>query len=278
MKKHITILLFLLATTLTLAQKREKIKGSKKVTIEQKEVGNFETLEVNDNLEIYLEKGDKNSIKIEADENLHEVISVDLTNKTLRLYTSKEISSHKKLLLKVTYTNDLNTIVSKNEATINAIQPIQLENITFKSLDNSKLYLNVNTKNFTLESNDKSKTELNLKSENANIQLSKNTSLEALIATTNLKCDLYQKSNANIEGNSTNATIRLDNNSSFIGNKFTIKNADLKTENYANCSLFAETTAIIDAADKSEIHLFGTPKIELRNFTDEAKLLKKKLN
>ena len=49
-----------------------------------------------------------------------------------------------------------------------------------------------------------------------------------------LKCDLYQKSNANIEGIAEKATIRLDNNSIFTGNKFTLKDADITAESYAN--------------------------------------------
>lgn len=275
MKKYTAILLLLLSTSLTLAQKKEKIKGSKTVTIEQKEIGNFEALEVEDNLEVYLEKGEKNEIKIEADENLHEIIALDLKDKTLRIYTSKEAVSYKKLIVRVTYTNDLNLVTSKNKATLNAIQEIQLDTITFKAHDYSQLNLNLNTKNFILQADDKSKSELHLKSEKATIELSKNAALKAFASVTELKCDLYQKSNANLEGNSTNAIIRSDNNSVFTGNKLIIKNADVTAESYSSCSLNAETNVIIDAADKSEIQLLGIAKIEIRKFAGEAKLFKK---
>jgi hypothetical protein len=164
---------------------------------------------------------------------------------------------------------------AKNESTINAIQEIQLGNLTFKTQDYSGLFLNVNAKNFKLQADDKSKTELNLKSENTIIELSKNSSLKALVTTTDLKVDMYQKSNANIEGDATNAIIRMDNNSSLTGNKLTIKNIDVTTESYSNCSVNAVTTVIIDAANKSEIQLVGAPKIEIRKFADEAKLIKK---
>lgn len=275
MKKYTVILLLLLSTTFALAQKKEKIKGSKTVTVEQKQIGNFENLEVEDNLEVYLEKGEENGIKIEADDNLHDIVKIDLSENTLRLHTSKEAVNYKKLIVRVTYTNDLKMVTSKNEATVNAIQEIQLDDITFKTFNYSKLYLNINAKNFILQSDDKSKTELNIKSENTTIELSKNAALKALISTIDLKCDLYQKSNATLEGDVTNAIIRLDNNSILTGNKLNVKNADVTTESYTNCSLFAETTVIIDAADKSEIQLLGTPKIEIRKFADEAKLIKK---
>ena len=275
MKKYTVILLFLLSTTLSFAQKKEKVKGSKTVTVELREIGPFESLEIEDNLEVYLERGDKNEIKIEADENLQDLITLDLKDKTLRIYTSKHAVNYKKLIVRVTYTNDLNLVTSKNETTINAIQEILLENITFKSHDYSQLFLNVNAKNFILQADDKSKTELNLKSENTSIEMSKNATLKALVSTIDLKVDLYQKANATIEGTATNAIIRLDNNSELTGNKLTIKNIDVTAESYSNCSVNAVTTVIIDAANKSEIQLVGAPKIEIRRFADEAKLIKK---
>jgi len=275
MKKHTAILLLVLSTTVLFAQKKEKIKGSKMVTVEQRAVGNFESLLVEDNLEVHLERGEKTAVKIEADDNLHDIISIDSKDNSLRLYTTKEAVNYKKIIVRVTYTHDLNLITSKDEATVNAIQELLLNTITVKAHDASKLFLNVNTKDFLLEADDKSKTELNLKSENTIIELSKNAALKALVTTTDLKVDLYQKSNAVLEGNATHTAIRLDNNASFTGNKFTTKNADITTESYTNCSLFVETAVVIDAADKSEIQLLGTPKIEIRKFADEAKLIKK---
>jgi hypothetical protein len=275
MKKNIAILLLLLSTTLTLAQKKEKIKGSKTVTIEQREIENFSSIEVEDNIEVYIERGEKTELKIEADENLHDIISIDLKDNKLRLYTTKEAYRYKKLLVKITYSKDLNSVTSKNDVTINAIQEVLLDSITFKSFDDSQLFLNVNSKNFLLQSNDDSKVELNLKSENSKIELSKDASLKSLIVTQNLACDLYQKASAKIEGSATTAAFRLDSNTNLASNKLTVKTMDLLAEGYSSCSVNAETSIVIDASDNSEIQLFGEPKIEMKKFTDEAKLLKK---
>ena len=275
MKKYTVILLLLVSTTLLFAQKKEKIKGSKTVTVEQREVGNFEALLVEDNLEVHLERGEKTALKIEADDNLHGIISLDLKDNTLRIYTTKLAVNYKKMIVRVTYTNELNLITAKDESTVNAIQELLLNTITLKAYDASKLFVNVNATDFLLQADDKSKTELNLKSENSTVELSKNATLKALVTTIDLKVDLYQKSAATLEGNATNMRIRLDNNASFTGNKFNTKNADIITESYSNCSLFVETAVIIDAAGKSEIQLLGSPTIEIRKFTDEAQLAKK---
>lgn len=275
MKKQTTILLLLLSTSILFAQNKEKIKGSKTVTTEQKEITQFTSIEVEDNIEVYLELGEQPELEIEADDNLHDIIEIDLKNGVLRLYTRKEAIRYKKLVVKITYTHDLNLVTSKNNAMINAIQEVQLEHIAFKSFDGSQLFLNVNSKDFLLQSNDKSKVELNLKSEKSKIELSQNASLKSLIVTQDFICDLYQKSNAKIEGSATNALIRLDSNSNLTANNLTAKNIDLTAEGSSNCSVNAETSINITASDKSEIQLYGEPKIEMKKFTDEAKLLKK---
>ena len=275
MKKNTFIILFLLVSILALAQKKEKIKGSKTVTIEQKEIGDFEAIEISDNIEVYLDKGEKSELKIEADDNLHDIITFDLSAKTLRIYSSKTATNYKKLIIRITYTNELNSITSKDEAIINAIQEIQLNAISIKSTDDSKLFLNVNSKNFILQSDTDSKVELNLKSEKASIELSKNATLKALITATDLKCDMYQKAIANLEGDVTNANIRLDNNAQFLGNNLVIMNAQLVAESYANCSVNVNTAIIVDASENAEIELYGDQKIEMKRFADNAILSKK---
>ena len=275
MKKHITILLLLLSTTLVIAQKKEKIKGSKKVTIEKREIVPFTTLEIEDNFEVFLEMGEKPELKIEADDNLHDIINIDIRDQTLRVYTRKEAIRQKKLIVKITYTKELNAVSVKNDATLNAIQEILVDNITIKTFDNAKLFLNVSSKNFLLESNDKSKVELNLKSENSKVVLSQSATLKSLIVTQDFICDLYQKAEARIEGSSNNALIRMDSNSILTANKLTVKNVDLTAEGYAEGAVNAQTAISITASDKAEVDLYGDPKIEMKKFSDEAKLFKK---
>ena len=270
-----SLIILLLSTTLVFSQKAEKIKGSKVVTSSTQQVKPFTMIEVEDNIEIYLEKGVKSEIKIEADDNLHDVISLKVENNILIISTSKEIQGFKKLTVKITYTNDLNLITTKDESIVTAIQEIILDTVTFKSLDKSKLFLNVNAGNFNLLADDKSKIELNLKSETAFVELSKNSSLKALINSAELKCDLYQKSSAIIEGDSDNSMIRIDNLAELNARKFNSKTSDLTIEGKANCSLLVENNFILDANDNSEISVYGNPKIEIRKFSGEAKLLKK---
>lgn len=277
MKKISILLIAVLFTTIAFAQKREKIKGSKIVTIEQKEVAPFENLEIEDNIDVVLVKGEKNSLEIEADDNLHGVININSSANTLRLTTSKDVSGFKKFSVKVILTNDFKMLISKHEATVSALTDLELDTITFKSFDYSKLFINAKTKNFTLMANDKSKVELNLKSEDVGFELSKNVQLKALIAATNLKVDQYQKTDAKIEGDVANLKLRLDNNSNFDGKNLTVINAEILTEATSTCSFNATKNAIIEASGKSEIQFYGDGKIELKKFTENTVIMKKSL-
>lgn len=274
-KISLFIAAFLLTATLS-AQQKEKIKGSKVVTLEQKEIGDFENIEVGDNLEIFLIKGEKCAIEIEADDNLHDAIDINLHAGTLQLTAAKDVTGAKKFSIRITYTDALKMLTANGQANITALEDINLGDFTFKSFDSAKIFANVKAKIFTLSANDKSKTELNLtSSEQAAIELGKTAQLKALISSPALKFDMYQKSTATIEGDVIDLKLRLDNNANFTGKNFTAKTAELTTEGYTNCSIVINGTVTIDASGKSEIQLYGDQKIEMKNFVDDAILRKK---
>lgn len=277
MRKITFLLLALFISTFAFSQKKEKVKGSKIVTIAQKEVQSFTALEVQDDLEIFLIKGDKNGVELEADDNLHDAIDLKYNGGTLILSAAKEISGFKKFSIRVTYTDELKSIEAKNKAKIQGPEEINLEDITFKSFDNSKMYLNVNAKALTVIGNDKSEIQLNAKSESVNIELSKNTEMKALISSTEMKFDMYQKSKATIEGDIIDLKLRFDNNTNFTGKNLNIKNCELVAEGYSNATLMIETSLSLDASGSAEIYLYGEPKIDMKRFTDNATLYKKKL-
>lgn len=277
MRKIILLFIAILITGISYGQKREKVKGSKNVTIEKKEIVNFENLEVEDNLEILLIKSDNCSIEIEADDNLHSEININSTGNTLRLTTLKEVGGFKKFLVKIFYNNEFKLLLAKHESIITATSEIVLDNFTVKSFDYSKIFMNGQIKTFAIMQNDKSKSELNIKSEMATIELSKNAQLKALISSTQLKVDLYQKSSAVLEGDVNELKLRLDNSSEFTGKNLISKTAELIAEANTSTKINVVTNATIEASGKSEIQFYGDAKIELKKFTENTVIMKKTL-
>ena len=275
MKKILLLAVLLIVSNNTFAQKKEKIKGSKIVTIEKKKIENFDALEVADDLEITLIKGTECGLEIEADDNLHEAFSIEVVANTLKIATTKNISNAKKVSIRITYTDNFKSIINKNESSIIALSEIDLKGVEFKTFDQAKLFLNAKIGDFKLQMNDKSYAELNIKSDQSTISLSKNSKLKALIASVNLTIDMYQKTDATVEGDTEKLKLRLDNNANFMGKNLTAKEIEINAESYSNATIHSVNTIKIAAAGKSELLLYGEAKIEIEKFTDSALIQKK---
>lgn len=272
--KKIFLISLILTITNVFSQKKDKIKGSKIITHTIKQVENFQNIEVEDNLEIYLVKADTSSIEIEADDNLHDIINFTVAGNTLHISTLKQVSSAKKFSIRINYAAALKSVTARHESKIHALNELELEEVTIKNFDQSSSFLNVNAKQFTLILNDKSEAEINVKSENCTLEISKNAELKALIASTEIKADLYEKAEAKIEGDTNLLKLRVDNSSNLIAEKLTAKNIDLTIENYAKCKVRAQENISISASGKTLTELYGDPKIEIKQFTNNATLKK----
>ncbi len=275
MKKTYLLFALILISTVSWSQKKEKIKASKIVTVSQKEIGNFDSLEIQDEIDVFLVKGSICGIEIEADDNTHELFDFRLSGNILRIGLTHDISGAKKTSVRITYTDDFKMLVAKGESDITALAEVKLNDITFKCYDQSRLFLNADCKNFTLIANDKSKVEINLKAEDAVLELSKNSNLKALISASNLKCDMYQKSSAVVEGDIIDFKLRMDNYSDFNGKKLSTKTASLLVEADSKNSVIVNTKLTLEASGKSETNFYGDGKVELKKFIDQAVLFKK---
>jgi hypothetical protein len=274
-KKIALLFAFLFLATISVAQKKEKVKGSKIVTVSIKEIPSFENIEINDNFEVFLVKSEKPSLEIEADDNLHDIINYEVSGGTLKVSSLREAFGMKKFAIRINYTSELKLITAKNESSIKALADLELDNITIKNYDYSKSFLNVKSNYFGLVLNDKSEAEINAKADNTSIELSKNAELKALIISAELKLDMYQKSQAEIEGNVNIAKLRLDNYISLTAKKLVIASLDVVTESFSKCSLNVTNSLTLNASGKSEIELYGEPKISINKFTNNTTLYKK---
>ncbi len=277
MKNNYIIFTLLLLTSFTYAQKSEKIKGSKIVSVTHREIGGFENIEVEDNIDIFLVKGNDTALEIEADDNTHEAFETSLSGTTLRIRLTKDISGAKKLSIRVTYTDNLKMLIARTDANVTALSELNLSNITFKCYDNSRLFLNANSKNFTLIANDKSKVEMNLKSDDVVLELNKNTVVKALITSVKLKCDMYQKASATIEGDVDDFKLRMDNNTNFTGKNLSANTASLIIEGNAKSGIQVKSRLSLEATGRSETYLYGDAKVDVKRFADEATIYKRTL-
>lgn len=257
-------------------QIKEKIKGNRDVTIKQTYVDDFSALVIKDDFEVKIAFNSKPSVEVEADDNLHEVIDISVDAGVLNISSSKRISSKKKLILTVNYSESLRNIELYNDVELRSLTSMELANLNLKIQNNSRAYLNIKSNTFQFNGTDKTKSRLNVTADSASFVMSDNSKLDALLNGMTSSFDLYQNTDATIEGQSEDSVLRLDNSTNFIGKNYSVKNAEVLIESTSDLSLSVEMLLLLKASGNSETYIYGEPKIELLLFTDTAKLQKKK--
>ncbi len=83
----------------------EKITGNGNVITEERQVPHFNGISVSTGIDVYITRGNKVSLIVEADENLMEAIKTEVRNNKLKIYTSKNIRMAKSKKIYLTYEN-----------------------------------------------------------------------------------------------------------------------------------------------------------------------------
>ena len=276
-KKIVLIIILFYSLSTVNAQRKSKIKGNKVVTTEQTSVEDFTRLLIAENFRVDIVKGKSPSVEIKTDENLHEVIEVSVNDNTLSLRSTKRIASKKELQIRITYTDSLTLIEAKENGQISSINTIDIPELTVKAVGSSKLFLTLKSDMFKFINSDKSKAELNVTANTSTLELSDNSKLEALINSTDIKIDLYQRADAKIEGDTDTLNIRADNNTNFMGKNLTSNTCTVLAEGNSDAYIQAIEEITIDATGTSKINLYKNPKIIINKFEGTVKLHKKEL-
>jgi hypothetical protein len=276
MKQYSTVLFFgLLMLFSGHSQSLEKIKGNKNVTTIQTEINAFHTLALDEDFEIEIIYNKTPSVTIETDENLHESIDFRVSDSVLSFNKTKRITSKKTLRIKVSYDANLNHIMATDDSEIKSLTLMDLGDFELNTKESAKVGLTVKADIFTFEGLDKSKVKLNLTCDSTKLVLNGNSKLEALINAPKITADLYQRSDAIIEGNTEDIFIRTDNNAQFMGKNLTVKSGLISAEISSDITLEVIDDITIEASGSSSINLYGNPKIIVNRLTDTSKIQKK---
>lgn len=277
-KYKLITLLLLFSFLSSIAQDKEKIKGDRNVTISETKIDGFNRIVVADDFKVDLIEGSEAKVFLETDSNLHDVITFTVVDSTLSFNTTHKITSSKEMSIKVTYTKALEYIETQESGEVSSLTSINVKNVQLVNTGNSRAFLNIRTNKFRLINSDRAKTKLNVTTKEASLNISDNANVETLINADSLQVDLYQRSEAELEGDVKYLNVRADNSSNFKGKNLTSVTADVISE--INCDVYVQATdnITIEASGTSEVYIYADPKITLTKFSENAKLHKKELN
>lgn len=275
MKKRI-LLITLFFCTIISAQSKPKIKGDKVVTIEERELVSFTSLEVNDKVEIVLKQGSENKLIVEADSNLHDVIDADVKGNKLVISLNKRVARSKRFNLTL-YVEDLDKIVLNQSSEIKAEEKLEFFNLDVVMNDKSDIELkNLHVQMFQLEGNGRSKGEFIIKTDSLSMNAKKSSKVKMDVVSQNgVNINYAEGSIIEITGKTPSLLLKGIDNGTFKGANF---NADIiyleavdRTDTYVN----AKERLELVAKNKAEVYIFGRQEIILNAFEDDATLFKR---
>lgn len=271
MNKSILLVLCVLMSTLSIAQ--DKVKGSRVLSTNTTDINPFNRLLLTEDFEVKLVKAKTAAVKIVTDENLHDYIQIINKDSTLTLKTTAKLRD-KKQEITVFYTDVLNTIELKENAEVFSKNSLKFKDLTLVTTDNSKAFLTIECNLLKHTNEGKARNKLNIIASNVTLELNDNSKVEALIYALKIEADLLESTTALIEGDIEALDLNADNSSNFNGEKLSAKTINIITLNRAEAKVNASSNLIINASGTSKIEIFGSPKINIESFEDNA-ILKK---
>jgi hypothetical protein len=128
------------------------VRGDGNVQTAQRNLnGSYDEIEVSQGLDVYLTQGDVESISVQADENLHDIIKTKIEDNVLKIYTKDNISYSEAQKVMVSFKN-VSKITATSGSDVYSTNTIDTETIRLVSSSGSDMKLDINAQSIDCSS------------------------------------------------------------------------------------------------------------------------------
>lgn len=128
------------------------VSGNGNVVTDQRSLNDsFNQIEVSRGIDVYLTQSDNESIEVEADENLQEIIITEVKNNVLEIYADENISHSTSKKVYVNF-KSLSRISSSSGSDVISTNTITATHLDLSTSSGSDMELNINTEKVSCDS------------------------------------------------------------------------------------------------------------------------------
>jgi hypothetical protein len=160
------------------AQVRKTVRGDGNVVKKERTTVSFNGIRVSTGIDVYLKQGDKESILVEADENLHEYIITEVKGGNLQIYTDANIREARMKRVYVTI-NEVTSLKTSSAGDIIGETPLKGTDIELAASSAGNIRLEVYAKSLNINISSSGDVSLSGEVETLNADLSSAGNLEA---------------------------------------------------------------------------------------------------
>ena len=155
------------------------VSGDGNVVTDQRALnGSFNQIEVSRGLDVYLTQNDSESIEVEADENLQEIIITEVKNNVLKIYADENIrrSESKKVFVNF---KSVSRISSSSGSDVFSTNTITAQDLELSTSSGSDMELNIDTETVSCDSSSGSDLKLSGKTNKLYAEASSGSDIKA---------------------------------------------------------------------------------------------------
>ena len=271
------ILLFLLCLTFgfTNAQRKPKIKGNKSVVELSEELLPYHKIQLEDDLEIRLERSNDYSYSVTADDNLVDILKFKVEDSTLIISSFYKITGKKELDIVVRY-DQLSSIVL-NDGEIISEETISTDEMAIELKGFAQADLRLSNEITSLSLKDNSKAQINVESDSLSVVMNQKSQSTIYAVSESQSISLDDSAVVNLEGTTNSVDLRATGTSKLKAQTAVAENATLSLTDTAVARLLVNSILNLSMSGSTKFYLYGDPQIEIKEFSDSSELYKRSL-
>ncbi|WP_027395078.1 GIN domain-containing protein [Aquimarina latercula] len=237
------------------------------------ELGTIRSIEVSDNLSVFLYPSSFNGISIRCDKRLKDIVKSDFQNNRLKLYTLQK-NSYANTAEIIIYLKSVKELKLYDQAIIKSKKAIISDTLKINVLEKNFYDLISKTKVFSFRSNGTSEGDLNIESNTADFELNGSTMLHAT-----LKADqvtIEQSDNAIVEliGETKLLEAEINNTSILRARNLKAEEVIINSFNSSAIQLYAKNKLTIQGKGNAKVYVSGNPKkIDTLSMNKKTKII-----
>lgn len=178
MKIKSTVIALILLAIIPFSSNAQTIKGNEKIKTDVRSISGFNRLVVQGQAELYVTQESAENVKIEADENLIELLQTSVNNGVLYVIVPNNIKKAKQITISVAYRN-LKQIILMNEIELKSDRANSFDDIEIICGNNAKVNFEFTAKNASIKAHDFSNVALRGYAETLLVESTDDTELNA---------------------------------------------------------------------------------------------------
>jgi uncharacterized protein YxeA len=132
------------------AQMRKTVRGDGTVVTKERKTESFTGVRVSTGIDVYLKQGEKESLSVEADENLHEYIITEVRDGVLNVYTDANIREAERKRVYVTM-KEVNSLKTTSAGDIIGETPVKTDRLEISASSAGDIKLEVFAREINLD-------------------------------------------------------------------------------------------------------------------------------